>query len=152
MYYATNLDWGSQAMSILRLRKDIEAIRASAQSGDLSQVVERAEHALNMLDGVRLLTTTEAAELLDMRSVNTLKLLIRRLGVPYQMHGNRMMIPLAELERLQHDEHVRSIRASDRAHEAIEELGQSSEMSAEELEDLAQGRPGQLAWDSSQKD
>ncbi len=133
-------------MSVMRLRKDIEAIRASAESGDLSRVVEHADHALNILDGAQLLTTTEAAELLGIRSVNTLKLLVRRLGIPYQMHGNRMMLPLAEIERMQHDELVRGIRASDRAHETVEEPEQSSQMSAEELDDLAQARPGQLPW------
>lgn len=44
-----------------------------------------------------------------------LKLLVRRLGIPYVRHGNRMMIALDDVERLRRDQVVRGVRASDDA-------------------------------------
>lgn len=77
-----------------------------------------------------MLKTIEAADLLGMRSVNTLKTLVRRLGVRVQYHGNRMMIPVSELERLETSDMLRGIRASDRLHEASVGLGRPDGLSA----------------------
>lgn len=132
-------------MSVSDIRKDLEEIRASARAGDMDQVVQAVDRALRALDGSRLLTTAEAAELLGIRSVNTLKTLIRQSGAVYELHGNRMMIPVSTLEALQHSQAVRGIRASDQAHDELErELG--GEMSAGELRDLSASRPGRLPW------
>lgn len=87
-------------MSISDVRRNLNAIKASAEAGQFDQVVERVNNALQSLDDQRLLTTTEAAALLGIRSVNTLKLLVRRLGLPYVRHGNRMMLALDDVERL----------------------------------------------------
>ncbi|HUY78437.1 MAG TPA: helix-turn-helix domain-containing protein [Ktedonobacterales bacterium] len=133
-------------MAIADVRKDLEAIRAYAKAGDLSHVVQTVEQALHTLDAPRLLTTTEAAALLGVRSVNTLKLLIRRSGLPYETHGNRMMIPMSTLEQLQDSAMVRGIRASDRAHDATSELGTESGLTQVELDTLEQSRPGRLPW------
>ena len=138
-------------MGIGELRKALEEIRLRAAEGDLQQVVSAADSALQVLDGGRLLTTTEAAELLGIRSVNTLKLLVRRLGLRYELHGNRMMIPLAELEAVQSSAEVRGIRASDRAHDESEALGSPHGLSVEQLRDLAASRPGVLPWKASGK-
>ena len=69
-------------MTINDMRRELEAIQASAKAGDLEGVVQTVGRALHALDESRLLTTTEAADLLGIRSVNTLKLLVRRLGIP----------------------------------------------------------------------
>src|SRR5690242_17170494 len=110
-------------MNVADLRKDLETIRASAQAGDLNQIVQTVDHALRTLDGSRLLTTKQAAQLLGIRSVNTLKLLVRQSAVPYEMHGNRMMLPVSTVEQLQKSVAVCGIRASDQAHDAIDALG-----------------------------
>lgn len=133
-------------MSITDLRKELEDIRASAQAGDLDQVAERVAHALRALDGARLLTTSEAAELLGIRSVNTLKLLVRRAGLPYELRGNRMMIPIATVERLQEDADVRGIRASDQAHDAASNLGTHEGLTDRQMRELTETRPGHLPW------
>jgi hypothetical protein len=117
-------------MRLTDLRKALEEIRVHAQAGDLDEVMHTADVALHQLDGGQLLTTTQADELLGIRSVNTLKLLVRRLNVPYGMHGNRMMIPLAALEHLQDSPEVRGIRASDRAHDATAGLGSDDGLTA----------------------
>lgn len=131
-------------MTIDELREDLEAIRTYAQIGDLSQIIERVDQALEALNQDRILTTTEAAALLGVRSVNTLKLLVRRCGVPYERHGNRMMIPVSSLQQLQVTPELRGIRASDQAHDATEALGAS--LSDAQLAELAQARPGMLPW------
>lgn len=142
-------------MSVSELRRDLEIIRDSAQAGDLSRVVEAVDHALRTLGESRLLTTTEAAELLGIRSVNTLKVLIRQSGLPYEMHGNRMMIPVSALQRLQHSGGLRGIRASDQAHDAIDAFQPKDDrrgLTSRQLRDLAAGRPGRLPWQASKAD
>lgn len=133
-------------MRITDLRRALEEIREHAANGDLDEVRRAADDALQQIDGDELLTTTEAALVLGMRSVNTLKLLVRRLGIPHVMRGNRMMIPLAEVERLQDYAEVGGIRASDRAHDAIADLGGDEGLTAEELAELERGRPGRPPW------
>jgi Helix-turn-helix domain len=93
-----------------------------------------------------LLTTTEAAELLGMRSVNTLKVLLRTERVPTVKHGNRTMIPLSELLRLRSSRRLRDLRAVDRLHDESANLGADEGMSDKELEALSAGRPGTLPW------
>jgi hypothetical protein len=140
-------------MSVTDLRKDLESIRASAQAGDLSGIVQIVDHALCTLDPARLLTTTEAAGLLGIRSVNTLKLLVRQSGVPYELHGNRMMIPVSAIEQLQQSPVVRRIRASDQAHDAIDlAFGIDPGLTEKELRDLSAARPGRLPWQAAKID
>ena len=132
-------------MTINDMRRELEAIQASAKAGDLEGVVQTVDRALHALDSSRLLTTTEAAELLGIRSVNTLKLLVRRLGIPYRRHGSRMMLALADVERLRDRIEVRGIRASDRAHDEAQALGGDG-LSRDELDELSSARPGKLPW------
>lgn len=138
-------------MSITELRKVIEEIRMHAQDGNVDEVIRAADDALHTLDNDQLLTTTQAAELLGIRSVNTLKLLVRGSGIGYEMRGNRMMIPLTELQRLQESPQVRGIRTSDRLHDASADLGTEEGLNEEglnneQLEDLVLSRPGRLPW------
>jgi len=137
-------------MGVSELRKDLEDIRTSAQAGDLNQIIQTVDRALQTLDGSRLLTTTEAAELLDIRSVNTLKLLVRQSGIPYERHGNRMMISVAALEELKQTALFRGIQASDRAHDATAELGLDDGMTEEQMRDLSAARPGRLPWQAEE--
>ena len=130
-------------MTINDMRRELEAIQASAKARDLEGVVQTVDRALHALDESRLLTTTEAANMLGVRSVNTLKLLVRQLGIPYSRHGSRMMLALADIERLQDRIEVRGIRASDQAHDETQSLG-SGELSREELDDLSSARLGKL--------
>lgn len=133
-------------MGIRELRRDLEAIRDRAQVGDLPGVVQKVSAALETLDTDPLLTTTQAAAYLHIRSVNTLKLLIRQLHVPYEMHGNRMMISIAALDALRDEAIVRGIQASDRAHDALADVDGGAALSDEQLEALERGRPGTLPW------
>ena len=132
-------------MTIDALRGELRGIIAHADDPD--EVVRRAQHALDEIAAGRLLTTTEAASLLGIRSVNTLKLLCRRGLLGYTMRGNRIMIPLAEVERVQQHPVVRGVRASDAAHDAADELGAPDGLTSVQMEDLEAARPGHLPWE-----
>jgi hypothetical protein len=97
-----------------------------------------------------LLTTTEAAEVLGMRSVNTLKVLLRTENVPTVKHGNRTMIPFSELVRLRSSERLRNLQAVDRLHDEIADLGADQGMTDEQLDALNAGRPGTPPWKRKQ--
>lgn len=131
-------------MTITALRQELEEARALVQSGQSEQALTKLYKALSDLAPETLLTTTKAAELLGIGSVNTLKLMCRRGMIGYRMHGNRTMIPLSEVERLQESPLVRGIRASDRAHE----MGTPEGLTPEQLDDLEEARPGRLPWEA----
>jgi excisionase family DNA binding protein len=138
-------------MTISEVRRALEEIRAQAQHGDIEQVVCSVDRALQGLDGGRLLTTTEAAEWLGIRSINTLKMLVRKLDIPYEMVGNRMMLPLAAVEGIRERPEVKRIQALDRAHDEIERLGAPDGLTAEEMADLSASRPGRLPWQTAER-
>jgi len=93
-----------------------------------------------------LLTTTEAAEVLGIRSVNTLKALLRAENVSIVKHGNRTMIPFGELVHLRGSKRLRNLRSIDRLHDEISNLESDEGMTAEQLEALEAGRPVSVPW------
>jgi len=129
-----------------RLRKDLQAVIEQAEAGDTAEVVRTARKALRELDANRLLTTTEAAEALGVRSINTVKLWCRTGFLSSVQRGNRTMIPLAEIERVQNDERVRAIRAANKLHDASSDFGVPEGLTEEEMQHLSAARPGQLPW------
>jgi hypothetical protein len=135
---------------IADLRDDLRTVRALLAAGDTAAAAQKLEDALQALDGQRLLTTTEAAEVLGIRSVNTLKALVRVEGIQTVLHGNRMMIPLSELERIRDSARVRGIRAADRAHDTAEALGAPDGLTQDEMDALSAGRPGAPPWQREQ--
>jgi excisionase family DNA binding protein len=137
-------------MSITELRAELEEARAhiaQIEGSQAKKALDKLDRALKDLAPGRLLTTTEAAELLGIGSVNTLKLLVRHHGINYELHGNRMMIPLSDLEQLQKSSIVRGIRASDRMHNATKDLGAIDGLTPEQMEDLEASRPGRVPWE-----
>ncbi len=133
----------SDARAEVRAARDLAAARGEAD------LVQRLDHVLLALDPESLLTTTQAAEFLGIRSLNTLKVLVRVEGLRTVQHGNRMMIPLTELERVQHGARVRGLRASDRIHAEATDLGTQDGLTSDELTVLEMGRPGHLPWEGS---
>lgn len=134
-------------MSISDLREDLKELRIYVQTGDTQAAERKIEQTLRGLDATRLLTTTEAASLLGIRSVNTLKLLCRRGDINYVTHGNRMMIPLSEVERIQESPQVRGLRVSDHMHDATAGFGTPDGLTPEQMETLEEARPGRLPWE-----
>lgn len=128
------------------MRRALARILQQAQEGNVDGVIQTANTTLRALDGTQLLTTREAADIVGMRSINTLKALVIRNGIPYQKIGNRMMLSLAEVEALKASPLMRGIRASEALHDTLDELGQPGGLSTEELQDLEAARPGRLPW------
>ncbi len=129
-----------------QLRKDLRTVIEQAEAGNTGEVVRTAQEALRALDGDRLLTTTEAAEALGVRSINTVKLWHRSGLLSGVQRGNRTMIPLSEVERVRDDERVRAIRAADKLHDASSQFGVPEGLSDEEMQRLSATRPGRLPW------
>lgn len=133
---------------LVEAREDIRAARSLAEARGDADVVQKLDQALAALAPERLLTTTQAAEFLGIRSINTLKVLVRLEDVRTERHGNRMMIPISELERIQHGSRVKSIHTSDRIFADVETPNVPDGLTEEELDALEAGRPGRLPWEA----
>lgn len=133
-------------MTMKDLREELARIRELVLHGDREHAVKVLDRALQELDTARLLTTTEAASILGIRSVNTLKLLLRVDNVPTTQRGNRTMIALGEVERLRNSDRLRGLHTSDRMHDSLATLGEAP-VSQEVLDIIAEGRPGTPPWE-----
>ena len=132
-------------------RADLEsslALLQAAQSSDphVQEAAKRLQHALEEAAGPDLLTTTQAASALGVKSVNTVKYWCKIGYIHGVKRNGRTMIPLAEIERIKDDYRVRAIRATDRLHDETEDLGGPEGLSDEELQMLSASRPGKPPW------
>ncbi len=133
-------------MSITELRQTLTQALTSAEEGNVSETVRALKAALQDVDSERLLTTTEAARLLGVRSINTIKSWCRTGYIKGVTHGSRTLIPMSDIERIQNSDRVRGIRMAEKLHAESADLGGDGEMSQEELDALDVGRPGTLPW------
>ncbi len=131
------------------LREDLKELRAYVADGNTDEALRRIDRTLQELDGERRVTTTEAAELLGIQSVEIVRLLCNRGDIRYTVGDDgEAMISLSEIERVRDSEPVRMIRTLDRLHDEIEELGFPGEpLTEEEMEMLQASRPGTLPWE-----
>jgi hypothetical protein len=136
-------------MSITKAREDVRQARLLVASGKREEALEKLDRAIEEMEPERLLTTTEAAEALGVRSVNTIKGWCHTGYIRGVGRGSRIMIPLAEVERIQNSDQVRAIRVSDALHGESEDFGAPSGLDAEQLRDLAASRPGKLPWQTT---
>lgn len=111
----------------------------------------RNEEAMALLEALEELwrseqtvTTTEAARLLGIRSINTLKALLKVEGIETVANGNRIMIPIDEVLRLKNSRRTQGIRASDEAHDAS--FDDDTSMTEADMDILHDSRPGRLPW------
>lgn len=134
-------------MTIGTLRDELLQVRATAQSGDIAEIVRQLDDVLEHIRPDRLMTTTEAAHLLGVRSPNTI-LLWRRAGyIKGVKRGGRTLIPLSEIERIENSDQVREIQVLDAAHDEIANLGPADGMTDEQMEVLHASRPGTWPWE-----
>ncbi len=134
------------SMSITKAREEMVQARQLVASGKSEEALHRLDQAIQEIEPERLLTTTEAAEALGVRSVNTIKGWCHTGYLRGVERGSRIMIPLAEVERIQQNDQVRAIRASDALHEVSRDFSLPSGLDEEQLRDLAASRPGKLPW------
>jgi len=134
-------------MVLTDLRQELDAVRAEAARANNTRVVEKLDRILAGLDDDVLLTTREAAGLLGIGSVNTIKAMAHAGRIQSRKVGTHYRIPLSEVERLRHDTTIRGLRASSSIHAEVAALGSTEGLTAEELEDLEEARPGILPWE-----
>ncbi len=130
------------------LRADLLHIREVARGGDMAETVRQLDEVLTHIEPDRLLTSTEAAHLLGIRSPNTVLMWCRTGYLHGVKRGGRTLIPLSEVERIKKDgDKVRLDQALDRLHDEAEDFGSPRGMTEEEMEILHQSRPGILPWE-----
>ena len=133
--------------TIEMLRAELERARQAARAGDTAGVLRELDRAVASLDVTRLLTTTEAAHLLGIRSPNTVLAWCRTGYLQGVKRGGRTLIPLAEIERIRDEDPVRAIKASDWLHDRAATPGGDAAMSEAEMEDLHDARRGTPPWE-----
>ena len=133
--------------TIETLRAELERARQAARAGDLATVLGELDHAVATLDADRLLTTTDAARLLGIRSPNTILAWCRTGYLRGVKRGGRTMIPLSEVERITDGAPLRAVKAAETLHDLASALGGDEGLSEAEMEQLHATRPGRLPWE-----
>jgi excisionase family DNA binding protein len=139
-------------MAMTTVRADIEKALHIIASEQIPEPVRDAlqvtlTHALREVEqGPEWLTTAEAAALLGVKSINTVKAWCKTGYIRGVRVGGRVKIPRSEVERIRDSDRVRAVQASDRLHEASSELGAGGGLTPEQLRDLSAARPGTLPW------
>jgi len=134
-------------MMLADLRRELQAARVEAAQANNSAITGRLDRILEGLDDDLLLTTREVADLLGIRSVNTIKAMAHMGQLQARKIGAHYRIPLAEVERLRQDATIHGLQASSRAHAEAAALGAPGGLTEEELEDIEEARPGTLPWE-----
>jgi excisionase family DNA binding protein len=135
--------------SIEEARERVRKARERAILQPDGTLVQLLDDALEALSNDLLLTTSEVAQLLGIRSVNTVKALIRAGRIEAVKAGSHYRIPLTEVERLRHDATTQALGAASQLHAELDQLGLGKELTAAELEALSASRPGKLPWAQS---
>src|SRR5665213_269539 len=94
--------------------------RARAAIGQDQELLRLLDELLEIVAGDVMLTTTDAAKLLGIRSVNTIKALIHAGRIDAQKVGSHYRIPLVEIARLLEDRTIQGLQASSRLHATLE--------------------------------
>jgi excisionase family DNA binding protein len=97
----------------------------------------------------RLLTTREAADILGIRLVNTLKALLKAEKVPTVKVGTHTRVARRALERLRESRRLAAIQASDRQWDEVDAAFGSEGLTQEQMDALSETRPGTLPWKRS---
>ena len=128
------------------MRDRLARARARAAMGQDRELLRLLDELLEIFTGEVMLTTTDAAKLLGIRSVNTIKALIHAGRIDARKVGSHYRIPLVEIVRLSEDRTIQGLQASSRLHATLEPLGPREELTDEELRILSTSQPGVNPW------
>ena len=128
------------------LRERAIKARERAEKYEDKDLLAVLDAFLDLLGAGTLLTTTQVAQLLGIRSVNTVKALIRAGRIEAQKVGSHYRVSLNEVERLTRDSMIRGLHDASRLHADLSELGLDREMTDDEMQALSASRPGTLPW------
>jgi excisionase family DNA binding protein len=118
---------------------------AAASNADMDTVRAKLGQLRALVGPDQLLTTGEAATVLGIRSVNTVKALARAGKIPFlQEPGKQMRLPLAGVLDFKARRDFQNLAASEQLHNETADLG-SDVIPQEALDDLAPA-PGSLPW------
>jgi excisionase family DNA binding protein len=93
-----------------------------------------------------LFTTREAADFLGIRSVNTLKALLRTANIPTVKVGTHTRVARRELDRLRQDRRTRALQEADARWDEIDAAFGTEGLTQAEMDGLSESRPGTLPW------
>ncbi len=93
-----------------------------------------------------MLTTSEAAALLGIRSKNTIKAMARRGLIAATLVGTRFLIPVTEVAWLQNAPVVHELRAVECDYDVMAFPGSNDPVGEEEMGSLRAGETGTLPW------
>ena len=136
-------------MSVKEIRDHVAAARERIDAGDTEGARRHLDIVANQLAPDALLTTTEAAELLGIRSKNTIKAMARRGQIaapppPTTAIGD--LIPMTEIARLQNAPVIHELRTIEHDYAAMAFPGSDDPVSDEEMTSLRSGETGTLPW------
>ncbi len=134
--------------AVERILDEIDRLADEERTREIKAVVAHAREEI--VGGDMLVTTTQAAQLLGIGSINTIKSMVKHGEISgARKIGNRTMIPLREIKRLQETDLARDLRAiaSAMTLSALpDEEDENTPMSREQMDILEAGRPGTLPW------
>lgn len=133
-------------MGVNEIREHVAAARALLDAGDTEGAQRHLGMVANQLAPDRMLTTSEAAELLGIRSKNTIKAMARRGQIAATLVGTRYLIPVAEIARLQDAPVLHELRGIERDYDATAFPGSDDPVGDEEMASLRAGETGTLPW------
>jgi hypothetical protein len=122
----------------------LQRVQELMSIGESEEALELLKELEELWSPDKTVTTTEAAHFLGIRSINTLKALLKAQGIPTTRNGSRVMVHMGELLKLKRSRRVARIRASDAAHAVS--FDDDVPMTDAEMAILHDARPGTLPW------
>lgn len=130
---------------ITTIEQTLDEAEAAARNADLDTLKIKLTELRALVGPEHLLTTGEAALLLGVKSVNTVKALARTGKIPFRQEpGKQMRLSLAGVLGFKATREFRQLRVSEQIHDATAGLG-SEVIPPEALADSAPA-PGSVPW------
>ncbi len=131
--------------ALSRIEETLDAADTALRNADVPTAQAKLEELRALVGPDQLLTTGEAAALLGIRSVNTVKALARVGKLPFQQEsGKQMRLPLAGVLDFRDTRDFPHLATSEQIHDETADLGTDT-IPPETLADMG-ATPGSLPW------